>query len=141
MKTLFSCQRLALTCERASRKPGKSQYSRNLPRILNPQILRNFSLNSTTDRTSRLPRSHAPAWECSLRRSASSEMRPHRSEEDAERPGRHSHGGPWERVLNARWCSARSVNIKLLKLPRFSTCVTIQNILPYLNTSGRIGCP
>ena len=33
------------------------------------------------------------AWECRLRRSASSVMRPCRSQEDAERPGRHSHAG------------------------------------------------
>ena len=40
----------------------------------------------------------APAWECRLRRSASSGLRALRSaQEDAERPGRHSHGGPWER--------------------------------------------
>ena len=34
------------------------------------------------------PRSHAPAWECRLRRSAS---RPGDTRGDAERPGRHSH--------------------------------------------------
>jgi hypothetical protein len=38
--------------------------------------------------SSSFPRS---AWECRPRRSASSAIQPCRSEEDAERPGRHSH--------------------------------------------------
>ncbi len=36
-------------------------------------------------------------------------MRPNRSDEDAERPGRHSRGGPWERVRNGTCCSSRSL--------------------------------
>ena len=51
----------------------------------------------------------APAWECRLGRSASSARSAMRTAaEDAERPGRHSHGGPWERVWRAPKARERS---------------------------------
>jgi hypothetical protein len=64
----------------------------------NDQKNGDFSLNTTTDSTTRQSRSHGPPWECRLRRSASAFLALARlNEEDAERPGLHSHGGPWER--------------------------------------------
>jgi hypothetical protein len=82
-------------------------------------------------------RSHAPAWECGLGRSASSSISVAGLKDDAERRRRHFHGGPWERGNRAK--RQRSKDFAILTVPddRFIVPIRTYPLAIFLRSEGK----